>query len=349
MDNNERTTEKTNNDDSVQLDTSTEECNGTQTTSETETATESPAENSQGSQSEPQPEPAQTQPVGASYLSAIATVNQKLEALQEQFDTHIAQNQDRRVMFDKFYKEMEDNKGDALFEAFHKPVAHNLIQLYDHFVEVEDELTTICESFGNAETLNADVSDPFEDLDNWFKWYGKLKKRAQNNLTKSTNELLPILKLLKTLSRDNHSHYQKDLLQFQKSLTIVRGVLEEVLYRMNVIPYDEHPEKLDLKLHKTVDTKPTDNSEEDMHVAETRKIGFYWAKKEKQGQVQKQVIRPEEVVIYRYQPPADEPKEATDDKPTNEPEDPTGENDTRESEGPVDENQTDKKGDETDG
>ena len=351
MDNNERTTEKTNNDDSVQMDTSTEECNGTQTASEAETATETPAENSQGSQSEPQPEPAQTQPVDASYLNAIATVNQNLVTLQEQFDTHIARNQNQQKMFDKFYQEMEANKGDALFEAFHKPVAHNLIQLYDHFVEVEAQLTTICDTFGTVETQNADVNDPFESLDNWFKEYDELKKRDQNKLMKSTNGLLPILESLKALPRNKHLHYQKELLQFQKNLTVVRGVLEEVLYRMNVIPYDEdeHPEKLDLKLHKTVDTKPTDNREEDMHVADIRKIGFYWAKKEKQGQVQKQVIRPEEVVIYRYQPPADEPTEATDDKPTNEPKDSTGENDTSESEGPIDDNQTDKKGDETDG
>ena len=352
MDNNERTTEKTNNDDSVQLDTSTEECNGTQTASETETATESPAENSQGSQSEPQPEPAQTQPVDASYLNAIETVNQNLVTLQEQFDTQIARNQNQQKMFDKFYREMEANKGDALFEAFHKPVAHNLIQLYDHFVEVEAQLTTICETFGTAETQNADVNDPFESLDNWFKWYGNFTERQQKKLKKlmpSDNKLLPILESLKELPRDKQPLYEKELLQFQKNLTIVRRDLEEVLYRMNVIPYDEHPEKLDLKLHKTVDTKPTDNSEKDMHVAYIRKFGFYWAKKEKQGQVQKQVIRPEEVVIYRYQPPADEPKETTDDKPTNEPEDRTGENDTSESEGPVDGNQTDKKGDETDG
>lgn len=348
MDNNEQRTQETN--DAVETDTSTEEYNGTQTASETETATASPAENSQGSQTESQPDPAQTQPVDA-YLNAIAKVNQDLVILQKQFDTHIARNQSQQKMFDKFYQEMEANKGDALFEAFHKPVAHNLIDLYDHFVGVEAQLTTICETFGTAETRNADVDDPFESLDNWFKWYDDLKDRQQKKLMSSANDLLPILKSLKALPRDKQPLYEKELLQFQKNLTIVCGNLKEVLYRMNVIPYDddERPEKLDLKLHKTVDTKSTENREEDMHVAETRKIGFYWSKKDEQGQVQKQVIRPKEVVIYRYDPSSDEPKEATDDGPTNEPEDPTGKNDTSESEDPVDEKQTDKKGDETDG
>ena len=339
MDNNERTTQKTN-DDSIQMDTSTEEDNGTQTASETETAIESSAENSQGSQSEPQPEPSQTQPVDASYLNAIETVNQNLVTLQEQFDTHIVRNQNQQKMFDKYYQETEANKGDTLFEAFHKPIALNLIRLYDHFVEVEAQLTDILEFFGNAEMQNVDVPGPFESLDKWFKWYDSLKENRQNKLMKPTNELLPILESLKALSRD-----EKDLLQFQKNLAIVRLDLEEVLYRMNVIPYDndKRPEKLDLKLHRTVDTKPTDKREEDEYVVDIRKIGFYWAKKEKQGQVQQQVIRPTEVVIYRYQPPANEPKEATNNEPTNEPEDLTDENDTRESEGPVDNNQTDKK------
>ena len=349
MANNKERTQETN--DAIETDTSTEEGNGTQTASETETVTESPAENSQGSQIESQPDPAQTQPVDA-YRNAIATVNQNLVILREQFDTHIARNQNQQKMFNKFYQATEANKGDALFEAFHKPVASNLIDLYDHFVKVEGELTTICETFGTDETQNADVNDPFESLNKWFEWYDGLKERKQKNLKGSTNELFPILESLRAMPKDKHPHSQdsqEKLLQFQKNLTIVRLDLEEVLYRMNVIPYDGRLEKLDLKLHKTVDTIQTNKREEDNLVAEIRKIGFYWSKKDEQGQEQKQVIRPEEVVIYQYDPSSDESKETTDDKSTNEPEETTGENDTRESEGPVDDNQTDKKGDETDG
>ncbi len=180
---------------------------------------------------------------------------------------------------------------------------HYLIQLYDNFRRVEDQFTTICETFGTAETQNTDVNDPFESLDNWFKWYGNFKEQQQKKLMPSANNLLPILESLKELP-----HYQEDLLRFQNNLANLRYELEDILYRMNVIPYDEHPEKFDRRLHRAIDSRPTDNSELDLHVAEILKIGFYRSTEDKQGQVRKQMIRPEEVVIYRYQPPVDESK-----------------------------------------
>ena len=334
--------------------------NDEQTTQEKNDAVETSVKNSQDSQTQPDQEPDQTNHVDV-LLNAITTVNEDLVNLKEQFDEHIASNKDKQKMFDekqemfdkkqemfdKFYQEIETNKVDALFEAFHKPVIHNLIQLYDHFVEVEDQLKTICGTFETDDTQNLDVNDPFESLDKWFNWYNELTEKEQKKLSKLTDELLPILKQLKAVPKDKQPSSQEDLLQFQKNFKIVQLELVEVLYRMNVVPYDEHPEKekpekLDLKLHKSVDTKSTYKEEEDMHVAERRKIGFYWSKSD---QEQKQVIRPEEVVIYRYQPSENAPNESTDDKLTNGPEETTGENDTSESEVHVDENQTNKKGD----
>jgi molecular chaperone GrpE (heat shock protein) len=287
---------------------------------ETERATEPTDENSEGSQTEPEPESPQTKPVDV-HLNAIATVNQNLVDLQEQFDKQIARNQTQQQMFEtqqqmfeKFYQEIEANKEDALFEAFHKPVIHNLIQLYDHFVEVEAQLKAIFDTFEidetqNAdvsdptdETQNADVNDPFNSLENWFEMYGELNDGWLRRSAKSNQELMSTLESLRAVPKDSLLHFQKDLLQFQKNLEIVRLELEEVLYRMNVTPYDEHPKKLDRKLHKTLGTEETDDSDLHMHVAEIRKIGFYWSKAEKQ------VIRPEEVIIYRYKPSADEPE-----------------------------------------
>ena len=335
MENEGKAIDETN--EAADTDTSTEQHNGPQAADE----------NSESSQAESESESTQTKPVDV-HLNAIATVNQNLVTLREQFDRHIARNKTQQEMFDKFYQEMEANKEDALFEAFQKPVINNLIQLYDHFVEVEDQLEVICktseidetQNVDNDNTQNTDNDDP-KSLEEWFTWYDSLKEGAQKKSMKFTNGLLPIVKLLKVVPKDKQPHSQKDLLQFQKNLNFVRLELEEVLYRMNVTPNDEHPEELDLKLHKTVDTEDTDDEKQDKHVSEIRKIGFYWTKKEKQDQEQKQVIRREEVVIYRYQPSADEAKETEDGKSTNETDETTGENQSG--------NKTDDEGDHKDG
>ena len=41
---------------------------------------------------------------------------------------------------------MKDYKENALMEAFHKPIIHNLIQFYDNFVTVKSQLDDISET-----------------------------------------------------------------------------------------------------------------------------------------------------------------------------------------------------------
>ena len=94
-----------------------------------------------------------------------------------------------------------------------------------------------------------------------------------------------------------------DLSQFQKNVENTRFELEEVLYRLDVTPYEERLETLDRKLHKTIGTKPADTPEQDGKVAEVHKTGFHWGDK---------VFRPEEVTIFRYTPPPTKEGEETD-------------------------------------
>ena len=81
------------------------------------------------------------------------------------------------------------------------------------------------------------------------------------------------------------------LSRFQQNLENVCFEFEEVLYRLDVTPYEERLETWDRKLHKTIEVKPADIPEQDRKVAEVHKIGFYWRDK---------VFRPEEVTIFRY-------------------------------------------------
>ena len=227
----------------------------TQTTSETDTAT---APSSDESRPDAKGDASQTDPAAP---EALETVNQSLLALQVLFEKQIARNQNQNQMFDAIYREMKDYKENVLLEAFHKPIIHNLIRFYDDFVVIESQLSGIIETFESAETQSGSTSS------------GLFNKKRPHEPS------------------DVMAKLSGDLSQFQINLENVRYELEEVLYRMDVTPYEEHPEKLDRKLHKTLKAIPTDNPDKDRDVAEIHKIGFYWREK---------VFRPEEVTIFRY-------------------------------------------------
>ena len=227
------------------------------TPSETDTAAEPPDVDSPSdanTQSEPEqnadvptePSTPESEPA-ARDVEGIEAINQRLSRLEALFETQIARNQNQKQMFDAIYREMKGYKENALLEAIHKPIIHNLIRLYDNFGAVESQLNSL---------------------------------------------------------RD-----KKEWVPFLTNLENVRFELEEVLYRMDVTPYEAHPKQLDRKLHKTVDTRQTDDPDKDRVVAEIHKIGFYWGEK---------VFRPEEVTIFRYTPPAVEMEETVGENLTNE-------------------------------
>ena len=74
-------------------------------------------------------------------------------------------------------------------------------------------------------------------------------------------------------------------------LEVFKEEFLEVLYRKDITPFDEHPEYLDFKLHKTIKTVTTDEEGENIKVDKIVKRGFFWSDK---------VLRPEEVIIKKY-------------------------------------------------
>ena len=203
--------------------------------------------------------------------TSLKQLDQRLSALQDLFDKQIARNQNQKQMFDTIYGEMKDYKERVLLEAFHKPIIHNLIQFYDYFVSVEAQLNRIQETLESSEIGG-----------------GSLRGGLLKNIRFEERG-------------DEHSDFRTQLTaevsEFGTNLKNLRFALEEVLYRLDVTPYEEHPKKLDRKLHRTLDTKPTDNPDKDQEVATIHKIGFYW---------REQVFRPEEVTIFRYTQPTGE-------------------------------------------
>jgi molecular chaperone GrpE (heat shock protein) len=318
----------------------TKNASGTDTKTEPSDADSSPDENRDDSQAEPdpgetvttEPQPSRSEP-DAEYMSILTSVDQHLLKLEELFTGQIARNQNQKQMFDAVYREMTSYKENALLEAFHKPIIHNLIRFYDNLVLVESQLDGIGKPFEALGSQIEGIGETFEALGTWF---GSLAEKERNKFFASDKELTAKLEEFKNkLSPSEENAELKDeqplsqantelkdkLSQFQANLENVRFELEEVLYRMDVIPNEEHPEKLDRKLHKTLNTILTDDPDKDRGVAEIHKTGFYWREK---------VFRPEEITIFRYTPSAGEPERTADEET-------------------IGENPTDEKGDETDG
>ena len=222
--------------------------------------------------------PAAKPELDAEYTRILASVDQHLLELKELFTGQIARNQNQKQMFDTTYREMKDYKENALMEAFHKPIIHNLIQFYDNFVEVEAQ-------FGDLNTIIESLGALFDD--------GCVKQLETLRPEEESEKLPQTWKALK-----------ERLAHFRNNMENVRFELEEMLYRIDVEPYEEKPpKKLDRKLHKTIKTKPTDDPDRNQDVAEVHKIGFYWGEK---------VFRPAEVTILRYTPSAEEKGDKTD-------------------------------------
>ena len=271
-----------------------------------------------------EPEPPSSEP-DPEYRKVLVSVDEHLSNLQELFARQIAGNQNQKEMFDKVYIEMKAYKENTLMEAFHKPIADNLIRLYDNLVWVESELNGISEIIKSLESL---FEGPSEKQVRDFFWKHLKKTQTKESVT----ELLQLREKL-----------GKELSQFRENLEKVRDRLEEVLFRMNVKPYEaqlyaEQPIKLDRELHRTVDTIQTDNPEQDFIIAKFHKKGFLWREKvldpEKEKELwRERVLRPEEVIIYRHIPPVEEPKETVGEKPTDQ----------------VGEKPTDQEGDKADG
>lgn len=98
--------------------------------------------------------------------NTLSKINHTLATLQELFEKQISGNQTQTQMFDKMYAEMKDYKEAFLLEVLHKPVIHNLIQLYDSFVLLESQLDNMkVESEEN--TLLEELSQHQQNMENF--------------------------------------------------------------------------------------------------------------------------------------------------------------------------------------
>jgi molecular chaperone GrpE (heat shock protein) len=144
--------------------------------------------------------------------------------------------------------------------------------------------------------------------------------REQTILIKSNHGLLvDLASRLKTMSEESISRAQRPLFidlimlhdtmkqavewigsssdRSMEDILLRLGILEsellEILRRRDIRPFDESPTMLDRQMHRTVKTVLTSESEDNNHVLQVVRTGFFIGNK---------VLRPEEVVISRYDP-----------------------------------------------
>ena len=179
----------------------------------------------------------------------------------------------------------------------------------DLLAEVNKSLSGLRQLFEGQIARNANQNKMFDVIHREMKEYKEnflleaIHKPIIQNLIGFYDNFKLIESQLNDILNETEGIRSDDLSQFQKNLENMRFELEEILYRLDVTPYEERLETLDQKLHKTLGTKPADNPEQDRKVAEIHKIGFYWRDK---------VFRPEEVTIFRYTPSSTEKGEETD-------------------------------------
>lgn len=179
----------------------------------------------------------------------------------------------------------------------------------DSLTEVNKSLSGLRQLFEGQIARNANQNKMFDAIHREMKEYKEnflleaIHKPIIQNLIGFHDSFKLIESQLNDILNETEDIRSDDLSQFQKNLENMSFELEEILYRLDVNPYEERLETLDRKLHKTLDTRPADTPEQDGKVAEVHKIGFYWRDK---------IFRPEEVTIFRYTPSPTEKGEEKD-------------------------------------
>lgn len=142
--------------------------------------------------------------------NALTEISQTLVSLQDLFEKQIARNQNQTEMFDKLYAEMKDYKESFLLEVLHKPIIHNLIQLYDSFMLIESQLNEILID-KDENVLLDELSQYQKNLENFRFKLEEVLYRMDVTPYKDSSETLDrqLHKTRKVISSDDPTQDQK--------------------------------------------------------------------------------------------------------------------------------------------
>ena len=119
---------------------------------------------------------------------------------------------------------------------------------------------------------------------------------------------------LSLLSQAN-AEMKNELSRFRNNLENVRYDFEEAFARIGdvtlykTVPDETSDLNFDRGKHMAVDSKRTDDKAQHLQIAESHKAGFYRDEDRDEGEKKTVFFRYEEVTVYRYEEPTDEPTE----------------------------------------
>ena len=143
----------------------------------------------------------------------IQTLPTTLSELKELFEKQISGNQNQINMFDTMYREMEGYKENFLLVGIHKPIIHELIQLYDDFKLLESQFKDILSKndFVSSEGLPEQLEQFQKNMKNVQSELEETLYRMDVTLYEEQHETLnrKLHKTIDTISTDDPDKDQK--------------------------------------------------------------------------------------------------------------------------------------------
>lgn len=172
--------------------------------------------------------------------------------------------------------------------AANKPAADQVLRALD---EIKSQHTDQVSFLRSTHELVVDLSNRVRQITD------EASSRAQRTLLVELVMLHDSMEQAVAWIRDSNDMQPKGAIVDR--LETLKLELLEILMRREVRPYDGEHQFLDRRLHRTVRTLPTSDPNLSDRVERVVRPGFFW---------REQVLRPEEVVIFKHKPELPEEK-----------------------------------------
>jgi molecular chaperone GrpE (heat shock protein) len=184
-----------------------------------------------------------------------------LERISQQLERLRSVDTANQKLFDALHTELKGYKDNFLFDALQRPFIRDLVSIFDDFSAVHAQVSKRLDASRSAPNGNAAAQEATASSD----------PAAADSGQQSEAEFLRTL----AGNVENQVHH-----------------LLEVFLRMEVVLSQSPPgTAVDKKQHRTVAFEPTPHPDEDSQVVRSLKPGFTWRER---------MIRPEDVVVYRW-------------------------------------------------
>lgn len=201
-------------------------------------------------------------------------------------------------LFDALHTELKGYKDNFLFETLQKPFIRELLPLFDDLSSLHAQMEARLNDLREREKQTGQPAAPGPRKTRLIEMGAALLARhdpppetaAAKNIDPSEADFLKNL----AGNVENHVHH-----------------MVEILLRMDVLLVQTaRGLPIDKKVHRTISFEPAPTPEDDNTVARSLKPGFFWKER---------MLRPEDIVTYRWRTPQDAVQPASPPEPVRAP------------------------------